>query len=135
MTTAEVFELRIAGAMRMVHGQSRRFSYTVGGEGDPEVVECFVLRYEDAPVDTVVAYRNWCPHVGTDLDMGSGRFYSRNVARIYCHTHGAQFQAITGECDFGPCVGLLLDAYPVRIDGEDAVVSLPGPPLPLRQEP
>lgn len=123
MTTTT--EICVRGAAALRHGETLRFRYEAGDA----VVEGFVLRYEDGPVDTVVAYRNWCPHVGTDLDMGSGRFYSRNVGRIYCHTHGAQFQAVTGICDFGPCVGLHLEAYPVRVQGRDVWVTVPGTAL------
>ncbi len=117
-------EIRVVGARRLQHGETIAFTFVAGDEE----FEGFVLRYDDGPVDTVVAYRNWCPHIGTDLDMGSGRFYSRNVGRIYCHTHGAQFQAVTGECDFGPCVGLHLESYPVRLEGADALVTVPGTP-------
>lgn len=110
------------GAGALQHGESMPFTFVAAGE----TREGFVLRYDEGPVDTLVAYRNWCPHVGTDLDMGSRRFYSRNVGRIYCHTHGAQFQVVTGECDFGPCVGLLLERYAVRAAGADALVTVPG---------
>ena len=119
---AEEQQVRVVGAARLAHGETMRFSY----ETDDETVEGFVLRYDDGPIDALVAYRNWCPHIGTDLDMGSGRFYSKKVGRIYCHTHGARFQPMTGQCDFGPCVGLHREPYALVLDGDDALVTVPG---------
>lgn len=110
------------GAARLQHGESLVFRFA-GEDGETE--EGFVLRYCDGPIDRLVAYRNHCPHIGTDLDMGRRRFFSRKVSRIYCNTHGARFLPLTGECDFGPCVGLRLDAYEVRQDGDDALVTIP----------
>lgn len=117
-------EVRVPGAARLVHGESKGFLFP-----DPEdptrTRDGFVVRFTEGPVDTLRAYRNWCPHMAIDLDMGTGRFYSRNVGRIYCHTHGAQFQVLTGECDYGPCMGLHLEGYALRVDGDDVLVQIP----------
>jgi nitrite reductase/ring-hydroxylating ferredoxin subunit len=61
--------------------------------------------------------------VGFDLDMGTGRFWSAKVERIYCMTHGACFRPHDGICDAGPCVGEALERFAVRLDGEDALVE------------
>jgi len=119
--TKGVREVRVAGAAKLDHGCAVPFSFA---DADGDVTQGFIMRYTEGPVDALVAYRNWCPHIGTDLDMGTERFYSRNVNRIYCRTHGARFQVITGVCDFGPCVGLHLEAYALRVDGDDVVVTV-----------
>jgi nitrite reductase/ring-hydroxylating ferredoxin subunit len=56
--------------------------------------------------------------------MGEGTFWSHRVARIYCKMHGARYVAHTGVCDFGPCIGSMLERYAVRLDGEDAIVTV-----------
>ena len=74
---------------------------------------------------SLVAYRNRCAHVPLDLDMGTGRFWAQKVDRIICRTHGACYVPATGLCDRGPCVGARLEAFAVRQDGSDAVVTIP----------
>lgn len=49
------------------------------------------------------AYRNHCPHVGSPLDWVPGRFFDDDGTTLLCHTHGARFDAETGDCLAGPC--------------------------------
>ncbi len=51
-------------------------------------------------------YRAWvnhCPHAGTPLDWGEGHFFSENGEHLVCHTHGALFDPLSGDCLSGPC--------------------------------
>ncbi len=107
--------VRVPGASRLGEGEARTFAYVEAGE----LREGFVL----CTGGRLMAYRNRCPHLGVDLDMGTGAFFSAKLGRIYCHTHGATFEPATGRCDAGPCLGQALEPLGVRVEGEDAVVS------------
>ena len=87
---------------------------------DGETQEGFVMRTESG----WVAYRNWCPHWGVDLDMGEGRFFSALTGRIFCSSHGALFSVRTGYCEAGPCVGDSLEQFGVRREGDRAIVTI-----------
>jgi nitrite reductase/ring-hydroxylating ferredoxin subunit len=103
------------------HGEARTFSFDDGeakGWG-------FVLMVRDDQGEQWVAYRNRCAHVSFDLDMGTGKFWSRKLGRIYCRTHGACYEPRTGICDQGPCVGERLERFEIEPRGEDAVVLIP----------
>lgn len=110
--------VRVEGVAALGEGQARTFAYTQDGE----LREGFVLRLGGR----LRAYRNRCPHLGVDLDMGTGEFYSARLGRIYCRTHGATFEPATGVCDAGPCLGLGLERFDVIEEGADAVVEVGG---------
>jgi nitrite reductase/ring-hydroxylating ferredoxin subunit len=112
-------EVRVPGVASLEHGEARKFPY-VRGE---EVAEGFVLRVGEE----LVAYRNLCAHWHVDLDMGEGTFWSERMGRIYCKTHGAMYEPQSGICDRGPCVGGQLEKFGVRVEGDDALVSIPDP--------
>jgi nitrite reductase/ring-hydroxylating ferredoxin subunit len=109
--------VRVPDARLLGHGESRAFSFQRG----PRPEQGFVLRWGDE----LVAYVNRCPHWGVELDLGDERFYAADIDRIYCTTHGALFRPATGECDAGPCSGDSLEALPFRLEGDDAVVTIP----------
>jgi nitrite reductase/ring-hydroxylating ferredoxin subunit len=113
----------VEGAGRLRPGEARRFDF----ERDGEHIEGFVLAVESAAFRGTVAFRNRCAHVGFDLDMGTGVFWSSRVERIYCRTHGACFRPEDGICDAGPCLGLALERYAVEIVGDDAIVDVDFP--------
>ena len=110
-------EVRVPGVAGLEHGQARKFPYVLGND----VAEGFILRVGD----DLVAYRNLCAHWHVDLDMGEGKFWSERMGRIYCKTHGAMYEPHSGVCDRGPCVGERLEKFRVRLDGEDALVTIP----------
>jgi len=58
------------------------------------------------------AYRNHCPHVGSPLDWTPNQFFSDDGQALLCHTHGALFNPVTGDCISGPCPRGL---YPIPI--------------------
>jgi nitrite reductase/ring-hydroxylating ferredoxin subunit len=82
--------------------------------------ELFVVRAGE----TVVAYRNSCPHTGGPLDWIEGRFLDLPQLHILCATHGALFRVADGHCFAGPCQGQALT--PVRIAVVGGEVRLMG---------
>ncbi len=84
---------------------------------DGRVVEIgeqgFVVRFQGR----LRAWRNVCPHAGSPLDWIPGRFFSEDGTQLLCHTHGASFDPLTGDCLAGPCERGL-DALPLEIEGE-----------------
>ncbi len=114
-------EILVPGAAALRHGEARVFRFDHRGE----TVEGFLLYVKTDTFEGHVAYRNRCAHVGYDLDMGEGEFWSERTQRIYCKTHGARFRPEDGVCDAGPCVGGRLEAYAVRLQGPHALVSVP----------
>ena len=71
--------------------------------------------------ETVVAYVNSCPHVGTPLDWAPDTFLDPSGKHIQCSTHGALFRIGDGHCFAGPCVGDALEAVHVRVRNGDVV--------------
>ena len=65
------------------------------------------------------AFANRCPHVPRyALDFGDGDVVDARDGRIVCANHGARFDAISGACTSGPCLGRGLLAWPcVEVDG------------------
>jgi nitrite reductase/ring-hydroxylating ferredoxin subunit len=114
--------LLIAGAARLVPGESRTFEFEL--EAGQAAVPGFVLRHGTG----LFAYVNRCPHWAVDLDLGDERFYAEDVDRIYCKNHGALFRVSDGVCDHGPCLGRALQAFDVTVEGEDAWLSWPEKP-------
>lgn len=83
-----------------------------------ETTEGLLTRLDDG---TIVAYTNYCPHWrDVRLDKGSGA--TVRDGELVCGKHGATFEKATGNCDFGPCEGAVLDTFEVRVD--DGVVYL-----------
>ena len=109
-------QVQLTGLSALEHGQALTFDYERRGESE----QGFVLRHNDG----YVAYRNWCPHWGVDLDMGGGRFYAPKVDRIYCRNHGALFRPKDGFCDAGPCAMAHLEAFEIEVDGDAATVTI-----------
>ncbi|MEQ9555544.1 MAG: Rieske (2Fe-2S) protein [Rhodospirillales bacterium] len=85
-----------------------------GGSAGFEVAGKLVMAIRQG--DTVFAYVNSCPHVGTPLDMWPGRFLTRDGEYILCATHGALFRIEDGHCVAGPCVGRGLTPIGTRIE-------------------
>ena len=76
----------------------------------------FLVRQQD---DTVVAYKNHCPHLGIPLNWQPDEFLSLEGTHIQCSTHGALFTLEKGLCVMGPCSGEHLESIPIeqRDDG------------------
>lgn len=76
----------------------------------------FVVRLENE-------LRGWidrCPHAGMPLALMPNRYLTREGDLVLCASHGALFRPLDGACIGGPCAGLALSPWPVRV--EDGVV-------------
>lgn len=104
-------QIRIVGLASLASGQALEFEF----EREGERREGFVLRHGSE----LSAFHNRCPHMGVDLDMGEGRFYSALTERIFCSFHGALFEPSTGECVLGPCVGDSLERFELELDDDE----------------
>lgn len=80
------------------------------GEGDWPL-RGFVVRYRGE----VRAYLNSCPHAGHPLNWKPNSFFAPNAESLICASHGALFEALTGECVAGPCLGQSLRALDIEI--------------------
>lgn len=88
--------------------------------------DCRVLEYRDGDKifelfvhrmgDSVVSYRNRCPHAGTPLDWVPGQFLDATGSEFQCATHGARFRKTDGFCTHGPCAGAFLQSVQVRVE-------------------
>ena len=65
------------------------------------VEPAFVIRYDGL----ARAFRNRCSHVPVELDWMPGRFFDESGLYLVCATHGAMYEAGTGQCAGGPCSG------------------------------
>ena len=78
-------------------------------------LRAFALRFEGR----VVAYRNRCVHVPTEMDWQHGVFLDGDQRFILCSTHGAAYEPLDGRCVGGPCGRGRLTPVEVReIDGQ-----------------
>jgi nitrite reductase/ring-hydroxylating ferredoxin subunit len=111
--------LRVPNVGSLVIGEAVCFEFRRNGA--PE--RAFVLRHPAG----FSAFVNCCPHWYVDLDLGDGRFFDERTERIYCKNHGALFHPETGLCEHGPCRGEFLESLTLVLDGDDALVELPGP--------
>ena len=96
-------------------------------------VPCFVVAYEGE----VFAYRNHCPHRGTELDWQPGEVFDETGLYLLCATHGAVFEPASGACVGGPCHGASLSRIPVSVENHLVVLKtdvLAAPPLPASEE-
>jgi len=78
----------------------------------------FAIRYRGR----VRAYRNTCPHAGSQLDWTEGDFFDDSGRYLICATHGALFEPLTGQCVRGPCIGRTLE--PLRVSVSDGEIWL-----------
>ena len=97
-------------------GQARVFRF----RRRRRTVEGFVLREASG----LVAYANECPHWHVDLDLGMGEFWDDDSGKILCRNHGALFDASSGVCEVGPCVGLALERFELRPEGDGVWVEI-----------
>jgi len=77
--------------------------------------------------DTLYAYVNSCPHLGTPLDFLPDRFFARDGDHLLCGTHGALFRPEDGLCIRGPCAGKRLTPAPTAIEDGIIVLTLTPP--------
>lgn len=100
------------------HGTSKKFTLKRGGRD----LEALLVNYDG----THFAYVNRCPHTGITLDWVNNQFFSSDSRYLMCATHGAVFEPPSGECIWGPCVGLSLQRLPIEIADGRIYARLPG---------
>lgn len=71
----------------------------------------------------VHAFVNACPHQFLPLDYRGAALLSADGARLMCSSHGAAFDAATGEGIDGPGLGLALDTVPLRVADETVLIG------------
>jgi nitrite reductase/ring-hydroxylating ferredoxin subunit len=100
------------------HGTSKKFTLRRGQRTLEALLVNFDGRY--------FAYINRCPHTGITLDWVNNQFFSSDQRYLMCATHSAVFEPPTGECIWGPCVGLSLQSVPIEIEEGRIYARLPG---------
>ena len=100
------------------HGKSKKFTLRRG----QREFEALLVNFEGKHF----AYINRCPHTGITLDWVNNQFFSSDNRYLMCATHGAVFEPPTGECIWGPCLGLSLQSVPVEIEDDRIYARLPG---------
>ena len=76
-------------------GLGVRFEVEYFGEPAP----AFVIRKNG----NAYGYLNRCAHVAMQLDWQEGVFFDSNGLDLLCSTHGAVYDAASGQCLGGPC--------------------------------
>ena len=110
---------KLVGAVGEIeHGKSKKFTLRRGQRD----IEALLVNFQGQHF----AYINRCPHTGITLDWVNNQFFSSDTRYIMCATHGAVFEPPTGECIWGPCVGLSLQSVPVEIEDGRIYARLPG---------
>ncbi len=77
----------------------------------------FVVRF----ADQIMGYVNSCPHARLPLNWREDAFFDVTGTFLFCTSHGAQFDPVTGNCIRGPCKGQRLIPFAIRIDGETII--------------
>ena len=78
------------------------FSFQVKKDG--RLWPAFVIRYQGI----AHCYLNVCAHAGLRLNGDKDVFFSERSDALVCRSHGAIYEADSGECTFGPCKGYSL---------------------------
>jgi nitrite reductase/ring-hydroxylating ferredoxin subunit len=108
----------VGPAGELAHGTSKKFTLRRGSRE----LEALLVNYQGR----FFAYVNRCPHTGITLDWVNNQFFSVDNRYLMCATHGATFEPPTGECIWGPCVGLSLQGVPIEIENGQVYARLPG---------
>lgn len=108
----------IGSVGELEHGKSKKFTMKRAGRE----FEALLVNFDGAHF----AYVNRCPHTGITLDFVNNQFFSSDNRYLMCATHGAVFEPPTGECIWGPCVGLSLQSLPIEIADGQIYAKLPG---------
>lgn len=119
MTAAKKSSGKLISAVgELAPGKSKKFTMRRGGRE----FEALLVNYEG----NHFAYVNRCPHTGMTLDWVDNQFFSSDNRYLMCATHGAVFEPPSGECIWGPCVGLSLQRLPIDIKDGQIYARLPG---------
>ncbi len=70
-------------------------------------------------------FKNQCPHLNIELEWQPDQFLDSENYFIQCATHGALFDADSGECVSGPCLGQRLQKLESKLDDNRLLVRIP----------
>lgn len=73
--------------------------------------------------EELYAYKNICPHWSTPLDEHGAELVDTSCGDLVCQTHGARFEAHSGICISGPCIGEQLEKLVVD-SGDGTTVDI-----------
>lgn len=111
MTPAENYAgAQLCAASAVPDGGAREMF--VGPQDDPLHVVLF------RQGETVLAYRNMCPHFLLPLNAGPGRFIMLKDGLVMCAWHSAVFRVVDGKGIDGPCMGGSLEPLTLIQDGD-----------------
>lgn len=102
--------VRLCSVAEIPEGGARGFALQVCGQ-------LFAVRRNGA----VRVWRDRCPHLGTPLPWRKDAYLNRAGDRIVCAAHGAQFEAESGLCVLGACLGQSLEAVPFVLNTEGEI--------------
>ncbi len=71
------------------------------------------------------AYHNLCQHLPITLDLRDGNFFTHDKKYLQCHMHGAMYEADTGMCIAGPCLGARLVILELVEQEKHVIVKIP----------
>ena len=71
---------------------------------DGRIWSAFVIRFEGK----ALCYLDACAHVGLRLNRDTNQFFGDKTEYLLCRSHGAIYDAASGLCTDGPCVGFSL---------------------------
>lgn len=109
-STGDKQEISVCRFDELGDPDSREFRY------DGEIGRGFVVRRGA----NVVAYQNYCMHVGHALNWKPHKFLTGDGKHIICAAHGAMYEIDNGLCVAGPCPGKKLRPLPLEV--RDGVV-------------
>jgi nitrite reductase/ring-hydroxylating ferredoxin subunit len=98
-------------------GMSKKFTLSNGKHN----MEGMLLNYRGS----LHAYLNRCPHIGLSLDWVDNQFFTVDGRFLMCANHGATFEPATGECIWGPCLGVGLQRVSLEIEGKKIFAQCP----------
>lgn len=90
-------------------------------EGESLALDGLILRRSNR----LILYRNQCRHWPVLMDFGDGDFLGADERTIQCRHHGALYDAETGLCFAGPCVGSKLLPIPFCVEAGRIFVLRP----------
>lgn len=76
---------------------------------DGRLWSAFIIRYQGQ----AYCYLNACAHAGLKLNRDSDEYFGHKGSSLICRAHGAIYDADTGKCTGGPCVGYSLIALAI----------------------
>jgi nitrite reductase/ring-hydroxylating ferredoxin subunit len=110
---------KLIGAVgELESGKSKKFTMSRAGRE----FEALLINFDGQHF----AYVNRCPHTGITLDWVNNQFFSSDGRYVMCATHVAVFEPPSGECIWGPCLGLSLQSLNLTVEDGQIYARLPG---------